>query len=193
MEVVHENLFSEVYNEYWELMYKIANKKTNSHDDALDIVQETFTYIWQQVDNLAGVEPAKIRSYLITCLYYRILDFFRRRGIKNKHLEFFRLQPEQVTAFYDPATTADAEHELQAINIAIMGELDKMPDRMKAIFMKSHFDDISVEDLAREYNMPDKTVRNQISIARKRLRSFAQSYPVTELTPLILLFLIKES
>ena len=182
-------MFSEIYNEYWELLYKIANKKTNSHDDALDIVQETFTYTWQQVETLCKIEPSKLRAYLITCLYYRIMDFFRRKGIKNKHLEFFQLQPAQQDVHYEPTAAAEAEAELEAINIAIMGELDKMPGRMKAIFLKYQFDDMPVEAIAQEFNMSDKTVRNQLSIAKKRLQTFAKSYPATELAPLIILLL----
>lgn len=187
-----EQLFRGVYEEYWELLYRIACKKTGSHNDALDIVQETFTYVWQQVAVLQQVETARIRSYLVTCLYYRIMGYFRANGLKDKHLHFFQLQLAQEPATYSPRMVLEEELEMEAISVAIMGELDKMPERMKEIFLLNHFDNKSVTEIAQVYNMSDKTVRNQLSMAKKRLRDFADGYPARELAPLILLFLLKD-
>jgi RNA polymerase sigma factor (sigma-70 family) len=186
--ILPETIFRNVYNQYWELLYRIANKKTNSHHDALDIVQETFTYIWQHVAVLQQIDDTKLRSYLVTCLYYRIMNYFRTNNLKDKHLHFFSLQADQETTQHVPQN----EPELEAINTAIMGELDKMPERMKEIFLLNHLENKSVEEIAKVYNISNKTVRNQVSIAKKRLKAFADSYPVTELAPLILLFLLKD-
>ncbi len=186
-----EQHFRDIYNQYWEALYKIANKKTNAHEDALDIVQDTFTYVWDNVHILRQVETGKVRAYLITCLYYRIFSFFKAKGLRNKHLQFFQVQTEhhfEQTASYG---TAEADEELTAINLAIMSELDKMPERMKELFLQNHLYDKSIHELACEYRISDKTVSNQISIARKRLKGFARSYPTTELVPLIILFLTK--
>ena len=193
MEIVSsEQRFKHIYDEYWDILYRIANKKTNSHHDALDIVQDTFTYIWSNSETLQKVETGKVRSYLITCLYYRIMNFFRTKGIRNKHLQFFQVQNDNDSLLTIPHNTEDTEEELMAINVAIMAELDKMPERMKSLFLQNHIHDKSVHELAIEYNISDKTVSNQISMAKKKLKDFARSYPRTELMSLILLFLMKD-
>lgn len=187
-----EDQFKNIYHQYWRVLYGIANKKTGDHHDALDLVQETFTYVWQNFTTVQQIDDSKVRAYLVTCLYYRVLGFFRARGIKNKHLAFFQLETEHEVSLNSYSTQADAELELNAINLAICGELDRMPERMKEIFLQNHCHDIPVGEIAKAYNISDKTVRNQISIAKNRLKEFAESYPVTELTPLLLLFLVKE-
>jgi RNA polymerase sigma-70 factor (ECF subfamily) len=187
-----EHYFRDIYDEYWEVLYQIANKKTNAHHDALDIVQDTFTYIWNNITILRQIETGKIRTYLITCLYYRIFSFFRAKGLRNKHLQFFQVQIEHDPT-YDISYEAGGENEeLTAINVAIMAELDKMPVRMKELFLKNHLHDKSIHELAHEYRISNKTVSNQISIAKKKLKEFARSYPTAELVPLIILFLTKE-
>lgn len=186
-----EQLFREVYDEYWDLLYKIANKKANDHHDALDIVQDTFTYVWNNCETLGQLEPAKLRSYLITCLYYRILSFFRAKGLRNKHLHFFQEQ-QGAEWVQDGLPVTETEEELLAINLAIMAELDKMPERMKYFFLQNHFHHKSVQELAAEYLISEKTVSNQISIARKKLKDFARTYPATEWAPFILLLLSQE-
>lgn len=187
-----EQYFRDIYNEYWEALYRIANKKTNAHDDALDIVQDTFTYIWNNVNILRQVEAGKVRAYLVTCLYYRIFNFFKAKGLRNKHLQFFQIQTEHDHKQAASYSTAGDDEELTAINLAIMAELDKMPERMKDLFLQNHLHDRSIHELACEYRISDKTVSNQISIAKKRLKGFARSYPATELVPLIILFLTKD-
>lgn len=187
-----EQYFRDIYEEYWELLYQIANKKTNAHHDALDIVQDTFTYIWNNVAILRQVETGKVRAYLVTCLYYRIFSFFKSKGLRNRHLQFFQIQTEHDSTQANIYDAGEADEELTAINLAIMAELDKMPVRMKELFLQNHLHERSIHELAREYRISDKTVSNQISIAKKRLKDIARSYPVTELAPLIFLFLTKE-
>lgn len=187
-----EQYFRNIYDEYWEVLYQIANKKTNAHSDALDIVQDTFTYIWNNIAVVGQIETAKVRAYLITCLYYRIFSFFKAKGLRNKHLQFFQVQVEHHATDVIPYDAGEADEELTAINLAIMAELDKMPRRMKELFLKNHLGDKSIHELACEYRISDKTVSNQISIARKKLKDFARSYPATELAPLIILYLMKD-
>lgn len=189
--VSSEHYFRDIYDEYWELLYQIANKKTNAHDDALDIVQDTFTYVWNNVDVLMKIQKEKIRPYLITCLYYRILNFFRAKGLRNKHLKFFQVQTEKYYVDALP-NGAEADEELMAVNIAIMSELDKMPVRMKHLFLQNHINDKSIHELACEYQISEKTVSNQISMAKKRLKVLARSYSATGLAPLIILFLTRD-
>ena len=81
------------------------------------------------------------------------------------------------------------EAELEAINIAIMAELDRMPERMKQIFVMSRYENKSIEEIAHLYAIAPKTVKNQLSDAMRRLKDFAGSYPATALLPVILLFL----
>lgn len=181
-------LFKEIYLAYWDTLYRIANKKIGYTQDAMDIVQDTFTYVWQQFPFLQ-LEGAKTRSFLITCLYYRIFGFLRSKGLNEKHLQHFQtyLENELCT---DPGYNArDMEAELEAINIAIMGELDRMPERMKQIFILNRYENKSIEEIAHLYAIAPKTVKNQLSDAMRRLKDFADSYPATALLPLILWFL----
>lgn len=187
-----EQYFRDIYDQYWEALYQIANKKTNAHDDALDIVQDTFTYIWNNVNILRQVETGKVRAYLVTCLYYRIFSFFKAKGLRNKHLQFFQVLTEHNVEQTISYGIAETDEELTAINLAIMSELDKMPVRMKELFLQNHLHDKSIHELACEYRISDKTVSNQISIAKRKLKDFARSYPTTELVPLIILFLTKD-
>ncbi|RFS19432.1 hypothetical protein DVR12_22620 [Chitinophaga silvatica] len=182
------DLFKDIYLKYWDTLFGIANKKIGYTQDAMDIVQDTFTYVWQQFPSLQ-LETEKAKPFLITCLYYRIFNHLRARGVNEKHLLHFQAYLESEQSIESYYSTAEIEEELEAVNIAIMAELDRMPERMKHIFILSRYENKSIEEIAMLYDIAPKTVRNQLSDAMRRLKEFADSYPATALLPLILLFL----
>lgn len=185
-----EDLFTKIYQDHWDLLYRITMKKTGSHEDTLDILQETFKYIWENFDRLNLTED-KTRAYLITCLYYRILNFFRKTGVnakQQKHFQHYMQTAENVKFDKDILVK---EQELEAIQIAIAGELNKMPERMKDIFQEVYYKGKSVEEVSESLNISDKTVRNQLSIAKNRLKILTKKHSGSELLPLIL-FIIND-
>ncbi|MFY0255212.1 RNA polymerase sigma factor [Chitinophaga sp. 30R24] len=183
-----EERFKDLYLNYWDILYQIANKKTGDAQDALDLVQDTFTYVWQQFPQLE-LEGSKTRSYLITCLYYRIFGWLRANGLKGKHLQHFQAYLENELSIDPHYNVQDMEAELTAINIAIAGELDRMPERMKQIFVMHRYENRSVEEIAALYGISPKTVKNQLSDAMRRLKNFADSYPATTMLPFLALFI----
>ncbi|WP_143305857.1 sigma-70 family RNA polymerase sigma factor [Chitinophaga vietnamensis] len=183
-----ERLFKDIYLTYWDTLYRIANKKIGYTQDAMDIVQDTFTYVWQQWPTLQ-LDTPKTRSFLITCLYYRIFGFLRSKGLNEKHLQHFQAYLENEIAISPDYNAQDIEAEIEAINIAIMGALDRMPERMKQIFILSRYENKSIEEIATLYAIAPKTVKNQLSDAMRRLKDFADSYPATALLPIILFLL----
>lgn len=175
--------FDALYQAHWEVLYKIANKKTGVAEDALDIVQDTFTYVWQNFSALQ-LDNDKARSYLITCLYYRIFRFLRSKGLQEKHYDHFAAHlGEEVV---QPEQALEMEMELQAIHAAIAVELEKMPQRMRRIFVMSRYENRSHQEIASALSISPKTVKNQLSDALSRLKDFAQSSPDIYL-PLFLL------
>ncbi len=184
----NDQLFTTIYFQYWDDLFRIARKKTGCHDSALDIVQETFTYVWQNFSSLQ-ISKDKIRSYLITCLYYRILSFFRDKGVNARQRLLFQqyIQSSDNTVSYE--NNLEVEREFEAIQIAIAGELDKMPERMKGIFVEAYYKNKSAEEISASFNISTKTVRNQLSEAKGRLKEFANNYSSPEWIPLFLLLL----
>src|SRR5688572_22640787 len=163
-----ERQFNEWYHQYWELLFKLACKKTGSVDDAYDIVHDLFADIWRSMPELP--DTTTVRSYLVSCLYHKIFNYFRSKGLREKHyknLETF-LAHHAVT---DPAHALhQAEQEQEIIYQAIEKEITDMPDKMKMIFIRNHYQEQSIDQIAGDLSISRQTVKNQLQIASKRLR-----------------------
>jgi RNA polymerase sigma factor (sigma-70 family) len=171
-----ENTFNELYHQHWELLFKLACKKTGSVDDAYDLVHDLFTDIWNNMPALSIATSE--RSYLVSCLYHKIFNYFRSKGLREKHyknLETF-LAHQSVT---DPTyALLQTEQEQEIIHQAIEKEITDMPEKMKRIFIRNYYQDQSIDQIAGDLSLSRQTVKNQLHIASKRLRRAVKQFAV---------------
>ena len=184
-----EKVFRELYAQHWDVLLRIAGQKTGEFQQSCDLVQDVFTHVWQSRSFL-DLQPEKAQSYLVTCLYYRIFNYWRSRGLANKHYaNFARFVDSHGTVETFPSPRY-AEEQFEAAHVMILGELEKMPERMRQIFLMHRYQKKSVTEIATELSVTEKTVRNQLSIGLKRLKDHAATLEGETYLPLLLLILL---
>jgi RNA polymerase sigma-70 factor (ECF subfamily) len=171
-----ELVFNEWYHQYWELLFKLACKKTGSVEDAYDLVHDLFADIWRSMPELP--DAAAVRTYLVACLYNKIFNYFRSKGLREKHyknLETFLAHQ----AIADPNyALIQTEQEQENMQQAIEKEITGMPDKMKSIFIRNYYQDQSIAQIAGDLSLSKQTVKNQLHIASKRLRRAVKQFAV---------------
>jgi RNA polymerase sigma-70 factor (ECF subfamily) len=171
-----EQLFNEWYHQHWELLFKLACKKTGSADDAYDLVHDLFADLWRAMPELP--DATAVRSYLVSCLYHKIFNYFRSKGLRDKHYKNLEAFLEHQ-AIADPNyTLVKQEQEQEIIHQAIQKEITGMPDKMKRIFIRNYYHDQSIAEIAGELSISRQTVKNQLTIASKRLRRAVKQFAV---------------
>jgi RNA polymerase sigma-70 factor (family 1) len=185
-----EKEFRQLYDAHWDILFRIAVKKTGSASDATDLVQDVFLHIWEDLPLLdfSGTDP---RAYLVTCLYHRIFNHFRAKGLKEKHYQLFEAYLAGEGMVQEAGQTTMNEMEWQAINEVLRTGMEEMPVQMKQIFRMKNYENKSVQDIATELSLSPQTVKNQLSLAVKRLRSHA-SLHVSGPRLILLLLLLAE-
>ena len=172
----NEQVFNEWYHQHWELLFKLACKKTGSAEDAYDLVHDLFADIWRSMPSLP--DDPSVRSYLVACLYHKIFNYFRSKGLREKHyrnLEAFLAHQ----AISDPSyAVLQQEQEQENIHQAIEKEITDMPDKMKRIFIRNYYHDQSITQIAGDLSLSRQTVKNQLHIASKRLRRAIKQFAV---------------
>jgi RNA polymerase sigma factor (sigma-70 family) len=165
---IDEHAFNEWYHQHWELLFRLACKKTGSADDAYDLVHDLFADLWRSMPSLTDEQA--VRSYLVACLYHKIFNYFRSKGLREKHyknLEAFLAHQ----AIADPNyALIQQEQEQENIHQAIEKEITDMPEKMKRIFIRNYYHDQSIAEIAGDLSLSRQTVKNQLHIAGKRLR-----------------------
>lgn len=164
-----------MYNKFWKELYIAAYRRLRSEAHVGDILQDLFLSLLESDFDFEN-EPS-VRALLHTRLKSRIIDFFRRELLK---LSFENQQPLQCELDEVSSDTRLMNQELESI---VMQEIGRLPEKMKEIFLLSRDQMLSNEEIATRLNISNKTVRNQLSTALKRIRLTVRNYRAGDLEP----------
>jgi RNA polymerase sigma-70 factor (family 1) len=154
--------FQAIYNHYWSVLYGHAYRMLGDHDQAKDVVQEVFIKLWQSRhsdirENLGG--------YLYRMVRYRVLNTIRSHRTGEAFLD-------ALAAFATEVDTATLDHiDAKALAIQLDREIDRLPEKMREIFVFSRKEYLSHKEIAEKLDITERTVKNQITSAIRILRT----------------------
>ncbi|RDC57204.1 RNA polymerase sigma-70 factor [Pedobacter chinensis] len=156
-----KHAFEEIYERFNGLLYIYACKMIPDREDARDIVQEIFVYLWSnpniQIKN-------QLSAYLYTAVRYKIFDWLDKNKSRSNYLqslEDFSHKGDYVTDDYI------REREFASL---IEKEVALLPPKMRIIFEMSRQQHLTQKEIAEILHLSDKTVKKQMSNALKVLR-----------------------
>jgi len=158
----NEKAFAEIYERYWGLMFHHVLKMTGDLDETKDLIQELFTNLWINVEQ---IEPeTNIASYLYVSARNKVINLIRHDKVKNNYLSSLS---EFANQYHDYILEQLSAKDL---SIAIEKEIQKLPCKMREIFELSRKKFRTHKEIADELHISDKTVKKQINNAIKILR-----------------------
>lgn len=153
----------EVYLRYWPLLYTHALKMIKDHSQAADIVQDIFTSLLINADNLHFKTP--LDAYLYRAVKNRIIDNFHKSKHQQKYIDSLRHFISQGDNKTDDMVM---EQEMKRrIENAVAG----LPPKMREIFEMSRIGNLSRREIAVATNVGEGTVKTQMTRAMKILRT----------------------
>ena len=169
--------FRAIFDAYNTPLYTITLKITKSSYSAEEIVQETFAILWESRLKLKDIENP--RAYLFTVAYNKAFSYLKKIA-KNQDLkEMLRNQIHE--ARNDIEEWMDIKETRELIDQAV----EKMPPRRQLIFKLSREESLSHKEIAEKLHISPLTVKKQMVIALKNIRSMLHS-----LTPLLALAIL---
>jgi len=184
--------FTELYQRHWKYIYGIAYKKTGDKNDAFDITQNVFMEFYDKREMLEIHIPLK--NYLRTAVIYKLSNYFRTRGFREKHYRNFQQFLEESgekAEVFSALELQETELRFEEMVELIYKSIDEMPEKMKEIFLMSRSEQYSINEIAGKLNLSPQTVKNQISKALERIRREAKAHAVPAAYLLFLVWLTK--
>ncbi|WP_316753340.1 RNA polymerase sigma-70 factor [Pedobacter gandavensis] len=157
-----------IYERYWMILFRHAQKILQDEEEAKDVIQEVFTTFWLKAESLLPTQP--IAAFLYATTRNKVLDHLKRTKVKTKYIEALRLIMEQHSPAPDERII---EKELAR---QIENEIQLLSPRMREIFRLSREQHQSYKEIAKELNISDNTVKKQISTALHILRNKFQVF-----------------
>lgn len=168
--------FEDIYLAYFSKMKYFAKEYVVSDEEAENIVQDTFTELWEKKEILTM--PVNLVAYLFTTIKNKCLNHLRHKIVvqetatlmQEEYAITLRVNLDSLEAFND---NLFSEQDIENI---ISCALDSLSDRCREIFIMSKLEGKKQKQIAEELNISINTVETQMGIAYKKLRSELKDY-----------------
>lgn len=183
--------FDQLYHRYWKMLFMLAWKKTGNKEDAADLIQELFIEIWNK--RTAFKVDRSLQTYLVSCVYFKVFNYFRAKGIKEKHVRQFEDYLERSGAGAVPiaAMLEEVEAEYGRMQEIIEQTVDLMPEKMQRVFRMSLYQRQSISEIATNLDISPHTVKAHLQAAMGQLRKVGEEHSA-EMTTLLAVIALHE-
>lgn len=148
--------FERLYFRYRDWVFHLALRFTHDHNDAADILQETFAYLLKKFPGF------QLTCRMKTLLYPVVKHLAINLQQKQKRLTHDQDLLQELTA--PPTKPANAGQE----NLCRV--LAKLPETSREILLLRFVDQLSLEEIATALAIPLGTVKSRLNRALKTLR-----------------------
>ncbi|HMR81702.1 MAG TPA: RNA polymerase sigma-70 factor [Niabella sp.] len=157
--------FSEVYQRYAISLAEFCASRLHQIEDAHDVLQDLFVKLWENRHQLNV--KGNLKNYLFSALRYRVIDKIRQNATRENYAEMIRPLLDIVHSNnpYEQLKAKDIKKHLEE-------QLDKLPKKTQRIYKLSREEQLSTKEIAEHLQLPEQTVKNQLTIALKHLRDF---------------------
>ncbi|WP_333862761.1 RNA polymerase sigma factor [Sphingobacterium sp.] len=157
----NDDAFSKIYELYAEPLIEYASRKVRSLEEARDLIQDLFIYLWEKRADL-NINQS-LRAYLFRALNRRILNHYRKNNTQEEYASYIS---KMADAIVDPDLSVEVKELEQNIQFA----LSKMPNKVREIYRLSREEYLSVREIAHHLNLSEQTIKNQLTTALSIIR-----------------------
>ena len=135
-----EQAFRVLITEYKERLYWHIRKIVISHDDADDVLQNTFIKVFRGIDNFK--QDSKLYSWMYRIATNESITFINKRA-KEKNVDLSKINQGLVTSLQsDEWFTGD---EIQQI---LQQAVASLPTKQQLVFNMKYFDNLKYEQIS---------------------------------------------
>ena len=148
--------FEALYRRYRDWVYRLAWRFTGNHDDSLDALQETFTY-------LLGKFPGFELTASMTSFLYPVVRHISYT-IRSKRSRFTS-EEEFLNELVAPESGENKRYRSELAAVLIV-----LPDEQREVLLMRFVDDMSLQEIAAVLDIPLGTVKSRLHNALRALQ-----------------------
>ncbi len=150
--------FEDTYQQYGEMLYRIAFVYTGSPHNAEDILQEVFISLMNNKKEFKSEEHKK--AWLIRVTHNKCINMLKSAESKSICIDELNLGD-------------DDNHEAK---IDVIRQISALPVKYKAVIILYYYNDYSVNEIAKALKISKSAVKMRLSRGRELLKMQLEEY-----------------
>ena len=154
--------FESIVRENSEQLYWQIRRIVLTHDDANDVLQNTFLKAWNAYDSFHG--ESKVSTWLSRIAINESLDFLRR----NNHSTISTEDEPSISH----TLLADPYFDGTEVEAMLQEAIAKLPDVQRTVFLLRYFEEMKFSDISQRLNTSEGALKASYHIAVKKIADF---------------------
>lgn len=156
--------FTEVINLFSEPLYWQIRRMVQNHDDANDLLQNTFIKAWSSIENFRG--DAKLSTWLYKIAINESITFLaRERKRANLSLD------DQEAALIN-TIEADKDIDGDSLALRLRQAVATLPEKQRLVFNMKYYDDMKYEAISEILGTTVGALKASYHLAVKKIEQF---------------------
>ncbi len=156
--------FGTLVNSYSELLYWKVRRIVLTHEDANDVLQNTFIKAWNNIGSFRN--DSKISTWLYRIAMNESLDFLRRKKARQDIDTDIEANSVANMLMADEYFDGD---ETQAM---LQEAISRLPDVQRTVFNMKYFDDMKYSEISRILGTSEGGLKASYHIAVKKISEY---------------------
>lgn len=135
-----QQAFNILVRTYSERMYWHARQMVFDHDDANDIIQNSFIKVWEALPNFRG--DSKLYTWLYRIVANESLTFLKKRHTRSL------LSFESYSQTLENKLIADPLFNGNKIQLALQKAIATLPPKQRNVFILKYFQELKYEEIS---------------------------------------------
>lgn len=162
------NAFEMLIKKYQQKIYWHIRKMVIDHDDADDVLQETFIKVWQGLQNFRG--DAQLYTWIYRIATNESLNFLQKKRRQN-HVP---IENEDSNDLLNTLESSVSQDYISGddIQLKLQKALLQLPDKQRLVFNMKYYDDMKYDDIAEITGTSVGALKASYHLAVKKIEEF---------------------
>jgi len=162
--LTQEQAFRTLMSQYKERLYWHIRKIVISHDDADDVLQNTFIKVYRNINNFKA--ESKLYSWMYRIATNESITFINKRAKRN-NVDVSEMQYKLVESL-----EADVHFDGDEMQLQLQKAIAILPQKQQLVFNMKYFDDMKYKDMSEVLDTSIGALKASYHHAVKKIENF---------------------
>ena len=166
-----------IVEKYGKLAYRLAIQITKNHEDANDVMQETFLKVYESIGSFR--KESAFETWLYRIIVNQALNMVKRR---ERRRESSISDADEIDLRFNlpgSSSYANSPHddvEKKELQKWVTQAVDSLSSKHRTVVILHEFEGLTHPQIATILNCSEGTVRSRLHYARRKLRDLLKPY-----------------
>jgi len=156
--------FTQIVNDYGKKLYWQIRKMVLSHDDANDLLQNTFLKAWVNIDSFRG--DSMLSTWLYKIAINECITFLNKQRNQNN------ISIDDTDVFLLEKLKGDPFFDGDAAQMKLQEAILLLPEKQRIVFTMKYYDEIKYEDMSEVLGTSVGALKASYHHAMKKVEEF---------------------